>query len=54
MSAATTDAGSTTVFEASLATVRRNPDGTFSPASWVNLNYPGAEGIESANSVAET
>jgi trimeric autotransporter adhesin len=52
MSAASTDAGSNTVFEASLATVRRNRNGTFSHASWVNLNYPGAEGIESANSVA--
>jgi hypothetical protein len=52
MSASSTDATSSTVFEASLATVRRNPDGTFSPAYWVSLNYPGAVGIESANSVA--
>jgi hypothetical protein len=52
MSASSTDAASATVFQGSLATVRRNPDGSFSPAYYVNLNYPGSEGIESANSVA--
>ena len=33
-------------------TVRRNPDGTFGPAVWVNLNYPGVQGLASADSVA--
>ena len=26
-------------------TVRRNPDGTFGPAAWVNLNYPDVRGL---------
>ena len=38
--------------QGSLATVRRNPDGTFGPAVWVNLNYPGATGLHTADSVA--
>jgi parallel beta-helix repeat protein len=44
--------GSTTPFTAELATVERNPDGTFSPAYWTTLNYPGATGVQSNNSVA--
>jgi parallel beta-helix repeat protein len=44
--------GSTTALQAELGTVRRNPDGTFSPAYWVNLNYPGATGIQTNDSVA--
>jgi hypothetical protein len=52
LSAAMTDAGSTTVFGAALAIVRRDPDGTFGPAKWASLHYPGAVGIQSANSVA--
>jgi trimeric autotransporter adhesin len=32
-------------------TVQRNSNGTFGPASWVNLNYPGSTGITSSNSV---
>lgn len=44
--------GSTSPAQGSLVTVRRNPDGTFGPAAWVNLNYPGTIGITSANSVA--
>jgi parallel beta-helix repeat protein len=44
--------GSTTPFQAELATVRRNPDGTFSPAYWVNLNYPGATGLQTNDAVA--
>ena len=52
LSADTSDAGSSTVLQATLATVRRNPDGTFGPADWVNLNYPGALGLQTADSVA--
>ena len=32
--------------------MRLNPDGTFGPAVWVNLNYPGAAGLLTADSVA--
>jgi hypothetical protein len=52
LSADATDAGSGTIFGAALAIVRRNRNGTFGPAGWVNLHYPGAIGIQSANSVA--
>jgi hypothetical protein len=52
MAAATTAAGSSTIFGASLAVVRRNRNGTFGPAAWVSLNYPDAVGVQSANSVA--
>lgn len=44
--------GATTEIKASLVTVRRNPDGTFAPAVWVDLNTPGGSGVTSANSVA--
>lgn len=44
--------GSTTVTQAAWATVQRNPDGTFGTASWVNLNYPGAAGLQTNDSVA--
>ncbi len=38
--------------QGSWVSVRRNPDGTFSPAQWVDLNYPGeAAGVTSSNSV---
>jgi hypothetical protein len=36
---------------ASFVTVKRNPDGTFGPASWVNLSYPGSMDELSSNSV---
>lgn len=36
---------------ASLVTVKRNPDGTFGPASWVNLSYPGSAAGLSSNAV---
>ena len=52
LSANTIDANSSTSLQASLATVRRNPDGTFGPADWVDLNYPGALGLRTADSVA--
>ena len=35
---------SSTPLQGSSVTVRRNPDGTFGPAAWVDLNYPGATG----------
>lgn len=44
--------GSNNAVQGSLVTVRRNPDGTFGAAGWVDLNYPGARGLTSANSVA--
>jgi trimeric autotransporter adhesin len=44
--------GSTNAVQGSLVTVRRNPDGTFGAAVWVNLNYPGVTGLVSADSVA--
>jgi hypothetical protein len=44
--------GSSTVIQAALATVRRNPDGTFGPTYWLNLNYPGAVGLQTNDSVA--
>ena len=36
---------------ASFVTVKRNPDGTFGPASWVNLSYPGSTDSLSSNAV---
>jgi trimeric autotransporter adhesin len=52
LSANETAVASGTALAASLVTVRRNPDGTFGPAYWVNLSYPGAAGSTTANSVA--
>ncbi len=52
MSANTTAAGSVTPIQAALVTVKRGSDGTFGPAYWVNLTYPGSTGMGSANSVA--
>ena len=45
--------GSSTVIQAALATVLRNPDGTFGPTFWLNLNYPGAVGLQTNDSVAD-
>ncbi len=47
-----TDPTSSTVAQAAIATVKVNPDGTFGPASWLNLNYPGAEGLQTNDAVA--
>jgi parallel beta-helix repeat protein len=44
-------AGSTNAAQGSWVTVRRNSDNTFGPGTWVNLNYPGGNGITSSNSV---
>src|SRR4029077_5178916 len=43
--------GSTNPVQGSWATVRRNTDGSFGPAAWVNLNNPGSTTPSSANSV---
>lgn len=40
--------------QGSLVTVRRNADNRFGPADWVDLTYPGTEGIASSNSVYGT
>jgi hypothetical protein len=45
-------AGSSATLQASLVTVRRNPDGTFGVGTWVDLNYPGVQGSVTADSVA--
>lgn len=52
LSADSVQAGSGNPVQGSLVSVRRNPDGTFGPAVWVNLNYPATSGISSSNSVA--
>ena len=44
--------GSGSPAQGSLVTVKRNPNGTFGNASWVNLNYPGITGVTSSNSVS--
>ena len=43
--------GSSSGGQGSFVTVRRNANGTFGTATWVNLNYPGATGTTSSNSV---
>jgi hypothetical protein len=52
LSADSVQAGSSNPVQGSFVTVRRNPDGSFGPAVWTNLNYPSASGISSSNSVA--
>ncbi len=52
LSADSLQTGSSNAQQGSLVTVRRNPDGSFGPAVWVDLNYPGVQGLASANSVA--
>ena len=37
--------------QGSFVTVRRNPNGAFGNATWVNLNYPGSTGLTSSNAV---
>jgi hypothetical protein len=44
--------GSSGSAQGSLVTVRRNADGSFGPAVWVDLKFPGVDGLPSANSVA--
>jgi trimeric autotransporter adhesin len=52
MSADWLPSGSGGLVQGSLATVRRNTDGSFGPATWVNLNDPNVPGTLTANSVA--
>jgi hypothetical protein len=52
MNADSVKRGSNGPLQGSWVSVRRNPDGSFSKAQWVDLNYPGARvGITSSNSV---
>lgn len=52
MNADSVKRGSTGPLQGSWVSVRRNPDGSFSKAQWVDLNYPGVKaGITSSNSV---
>ena len=44
--------GSSVVFGAVLGTVLRSPDGSFGPTYWVKLQYPGAVGLSTNDSVA--
>ncbi len=52
LAATESDPTSGTPIQAAMATVRRNPDGTFGPAYWINLNYPGAVGLQTNDAVA--
>jgi hypothetical protein len=53
LSADSLQSGSTDPAQGSWVTVRRDPDGSFGQAAWVDLNYPGvAGGVASSNSVA--
>jgi hypothetical protein len=54
LNADSVQAGSSNPTQGSFVTVRRNTDGSFGPATWVNLNYPGVDpttNITSSNSV---
>ncbi len=54
LNADSVQSGSTNPVQGSWVSVRRNPDGSFGTAAWVNLNYPGpnpATNISSSNSV---
>jgi parallel beta-helix repeat protein len=52
LAAGMTGPGSTSILKASVATVRRNPDGSFGPTYWVDLDYPGNVGMTTSDSVA--
>lgn len=52
LAADSVQAGSENPSQGSFVTVRRNRNGSFGPAAWVNLNYTGATGLTSSNSVA--
>ena len=55
LSADSIPSGSNNPSQGSLATVRRNPDGSFGDGAWVKLDYPGVDPsttFASANSVA--
>ena len=44
--------GSNNPAQGSLVTVKRNANGTFGRGVWTDLNYTGASGITSSNSVS--
>ncbi len=52
LSADSVQSGSSSPGQGSWVTVRRNPDGTFGPAVWVDLNYPGVQGLVFNDAVA--
>ncbi len=52
LAATESDATSSTPIQAAIATVRRDADGTFGPTYWLNLNYPGAVGLQTNDAVA--
>jgi parallel beta-helix repeat protein len=52
LAATEVEPGSNTPLEAAWGAVARNPDGTFGTASWVNLNYSGATGLQTNDAVA--
>jgi trimeric autotransporter adhesin len=52
IAADTAQVGSSNLTQGSWVTVRRNADGTFGDAVWVDLNYPGVTGWTSNDSVA--
>jgi len=55
LAADSVQSGSTNPAQGSWVSVRRNTDGTFGPAAWVDLNYPGvdpSQALTSNNSVA--
>ncbi|HEY8903887.1 MAG TPA: right-handed parallel beta-helix repeat-containing protein [Chthoniobacterales bacterium] len=51
MSADSVKRGSNSPAQGSWVTVRRNTDGSFGTAQWVDLNFTGTEGVTSSNSV---
>ena len=51
LSADSVQAGSTNPAQGSLVSVTRNADGSFGPATWVNLNYTNTNGVTSSNAV---
>lgn len=51
LSADSLAAGAPAPVQGSWVSVRRNSDGTFSEGTWVDLAYPGVDGITSADSV---
>ena len=51
LSADSVQTGSDNPVQGSVVTVRRNTDGSFGPAAWVDLNDNGARGVSSSNSI---
>lgn len=51
LSADSAQAATSNPSQGSWVTVRLNPDGTFGPATWVDLNFPNTSGITSNDSV---